>query len=352
MRCLKNHRRCEFEMNEFYNKLKYFEETEKKTAEIYYHYTSLEALYSIVTSHTFRLMSLKSSNDKTELYYKPENFEADVTRLYEAEKDENKKMYFGLLKSSFDSNKDKLWKELKAKQQPYALCLSTKKDNLTHWDRYANNCTGVAIGINIKALDVLYSRTATYGFALGLFDLGQALYTPNSIDSCIKYEMIRGFDWLKQLNKTTGDDIKKTIEQSGYLFMGAACRNVMKFAKTQAFFDEDEYRIYFDPNNIRETLHLIDSGKGQIKEELFNNIRRHFLDLVDSLGIEKEEFALTKSGIRGYHSLGLNEIWGSGVIPEIVLGPMCVQNRNELQRFLKANGLEGTKVSISKVPIR
>lgn len=340
-------------MNEFYNKLKYFEETEKKPAEIYYHYTSLDALYSIVKSHTFRLMSLKSSNDRTELYYKPENFVSDISRLCEVEEDENTKKYYGLLKSSLESHKDKLWKDLKAKQQPYALCLSTKKDNLTHWDRYANNCTGVAIGLNVKALDVLYSRTATYGFALGLIDFGQALYTPKSIDNCIKYDMIRGFEWLKHLNETSGEkDLNKTFEKSGYLFMGAACRNVMKFAKTQSFFDEDEFRIYFDPNNIKETLHFIDSGKGQLEEELFNNIRRHFVELVDSLGIGKEDFAITKSGIRGYHSLCFDEIWGSGVIPEIVLGPMCVQNKRELQIFLKQNGLEGTKVTVSSVPIR
>lgn len=340
-------------MNEFYNKLKYFEEIEKKPADVYYHYTSLEALYSIVTSHTFRLMSLKSSNDRTELYYKPENFVSDISRLCETEEDANTKKYYSLLKSSFESHKDKLWKDLKAKQQPYALCLSTKKDNLTHWDRYANNCTGVAIGLNVRSLDVLYSRTETFGFALGLFDLGQSLYTQKSIDSWIKYEMIRGFEWLKQLNETLGKkDIKKTIEQSGYLFLGAACRNVMKFAKTPAFFDEDEFRIYFDPRSIKDTLHLIDSGKGQINDELYKKIRKNFVDLVDILKLGEENFAMTRAGIRGYHNLCLSEIWGSGVIPEIVLGPMCTQSRNELQRFLRCNGLEGTKIKISSVPIR
>ena len=340
-------------MNEFYNKLKYFEETEKKPAEIYYHYTSLDALYSIVKSHTFRLMSLKSSNDRTELYYKPENFVFDISRLCENEKDPNIKKYFGLLKASLESHKEKLWKELKSKNQPYALCLSTKKDNLTHWDRYANNCTGVAIGLNINALDVLYSRTATTGFAVGLFDLGQTLYTQDSINERLRYEMIRGFEWLNKLNDNTEKkNLEKTIEQSGYLFMGAACRNVMKFAKTQAFLDEDEFRIYYDQSNAKETLNLIDSGKKYLNEELYNNIRRHFLELVDSLGIEKEDFALTNHGIRGYRSLCLEQIWGSGVIPEIVLGPMCVQNKKELQRFLKQNGLEGTKVTVSSVPIR
>lgn len=340
-------------MNEFYNKLKYFEEIEEKPAEIYYHYTSLDALYSIIKSHTFRLMSLKSSNDRMELYYKPENFVSDISRLCETEKDVNAKKYYSLLKLSFESNKDELWKVLKVKQQPYALCLSTKRDNLTHWDRYANNCTGVAIGLNVKALDVLYSRTAMSVFALGLFDLGHALYTQESIDNWLKNEMIRSFKLVKQLHETSEKkDFNKTIEESGYLFMGSACRNITKFVKNQAFFDEDEFRIYFDPNNIKDTLHLIDRGKGQIEEEHFNNIRKLFLELVDSLGIKEEDFATTKSGIRGYYSLCFDEIWGSGVIPEIVLGPMCVQNKKELQGFLKQNGLEGTKVTVSSIPIR
>ena len=340
-------------MNEFYNKLKFFEETEKKPSEVYYHYTSLDALYSIVKSHTFRLMSLKSSNDRTELYYKPENFVSDISRLCEVEKDENAKKYYSLLKSSLESHKDKLWKELKTNQQPYGLCLSTKKDNLTHWDRYANNCKGVAIGLNIRALDVLYGRTATYGFGSGLLSLGQALYSQEVIDSCIKYSLVCNFDGLKQLHEITGEkDIKKTIEQNGYLIMGATCRNIMKFAKTQAFFDEDEFRIYFESNTVKETLHLIDSGKGSIRTELLTNIRKNFLELVENLGLEKEDFVITKTGIRGYRSLCFDEIWGSGVIPEIVLGPMCVQNKRELQRFLKQNGLEGTKVTVSSVPIR
>lgn len=97
---------------------------------------------------------------------------------------------------------------------------------------------------------------------------------------------------------------------------------------------------------------MIDSGKGQIEEKVYQNLRKNFLELVDSLNIRNEDFAMTRSGIRGYHNLCLSEIWGSGVIPEIVLGPMCVQNKNELQRFLKSNGLEGTKVTISSVPIR
>lgn len=41
-----------------------------------------------------------------------------------------------------------------------------------------------------------------------------------------------------------------------------------------------------------------------------------------------------------------------GAIPEIILELMCIQNKRELKHFLKANGPEGTKVSVSSVPIR
>lgn len=68
-------------MNEIYNKLKFFEETEGVPREIYYHYTSLDALYEIIRTHTFRLMSLKSSNDKKELFYKPSDFIKDIARI-------------------------------------------------------------------------------------------------------------------------------------------------------------------------------------------------------------------------------------------------------------------------------
>lgn len=61
-------------MNEFYNKMKYFEDTEGIQEETYYHYTTLEALYNIVKNKTFWLTSLKSSNDKKNCIIKHQIF--------------------------------------------------------------------------------------------------------------------------------------------------------------------------------------------------------------------------------------------------------------------------------------
>ena len=76
--------------------------------DVYYHYTSLDALYSIVKSHTFRLMSLRSSNDRTELSYKPETFISDVSRLCDAEEDQKIKEYYNLMKISCEAHKESL----------------------------------------------------------------------------------------------------------------------------------------------------------------------------------------------------------------------------------------------------
>lgn len=61
-------------MNEFYNKMKYFEDTEGIQEETYYHYTTLEALYNIVKNKTFWLTSLKSSMIKKNCIIKHQIF--------------------------------------------------------------------------------------------------------------------------------------------------------------------------------------------------------------------------------------------------------------------------------------
>lgn len=340
-------------MNEFYNKLKYFEETEGIPKKVYYHYTSLDALYEIIKTRTFRLMSLKSSNDRQELFYKPEQFIADIVKIGNQIENSEMKEFWELLSGSIQSHHSAFMKETKAKTQPYALCLSSKNDNLTHWDRYANGCKGVCIGFNVNALDVLYNRLSSRVFGVGCLDLGNALYSQEEIDKKIKQQVYLAFRWLDDLRQTTGkDDICQVIRQSGYIAMVSIYFTIMKFAKKSAFLDEDEFRIYHDPRALKDTLSIIDGVKSDLRDVVYQNTRKNFLELVKRLNIREENFAITKTGIRGYRNLCLDEIWGSGVIPEIVLGPLCVQNKRELQKFLKHNGLEGTKVTVSNVPLR
>lgn len=340
-------------MNRFENRMKFFEEVEEVKSRIYYHYTSLDALYSIISNRTLRLTSLKSSNDKKELFYTVDDFLRDFEIVCETEKSENIKKCFNALKSNIDANVELFTKACAVKSKPYALCLSNKRDNLTHWDRYAASSTGVCIGINVAALDILYSRTRNEGFGSSLFDIGKALYTEEDIRHFISHETIRNMNFLLDVvSKGSKEKFIETTTKYGFAFIVGVCKNVIRFAKNTSFIDEGEVRLYFDENSISDTIDLIDGLNNHGTDELCAELKANFEGLVEKLKLEQENFFLSKSGIRGYHSLCLDYIWGPGVIPEIILGPMCVQNRNELLRFLSENGLSGTKVCVSKVPLR
>ncbi len=340
-------------MNEFYNKLKFFEETEKIPSKIYYHYTSLDALFDIVRTHTFRLMSLKSSNDKKELYYSPNIFLQDLKRISKTTDNNDIKSFFEIVLRSLEAHKSTLLNFAKSPSKPYALCLATKKDNLTHWDRYADGCKGVCIGFNVSALDVYYHRMNSLAFGSAYFDIGKALYSHESIDNHIIREIARFSKMLRDFSQEWKEPYtEKFVEDKIYLLAISLCNYIIKFAKNASFIDEDEVRLYHDGNTIKDTLRLIDGMKGEIEDVLYQNTRKNFLEIGNEFNIIDDNFAMTSRGIRSYKNLCLNPIWGSGVIPEIIIGPMCMQNKRELQAFLKANGLEGTKVTISSVPVR
>lgn len=339
-------------MNEFYNKMKYFEQTEMIPAQIYYHYTSLDALYNIVLSKTFRLTSLKSSNDRKELYYKPEMFIEDFEKFIEKESDQNTKRYFRLIGESVKSNKADFVKGCKEKTYPYALCLSEKKDNLTHWDRYAANCTGVCIGFNVSALRVLMQRLAITAFGVGVYDLGKVIYTLDQKEKFMRNSLVNIVNVLNKQEDVDDSNITEIIRKNGYVYATSTYIQIAKFVKDNSFVDEDEVRLYHDSASIKGTLRLVEMIKPVVEPEVYLNLKKHFKEFVTQLHLNEEKFCMSSRGIRSYRELYLKEVWGSGTIPEIILGPMCVQNRNELERFLKANGLEGTKVSISSVPIR
>ena len=339
-------------MNTGMNTLKHFEQVDKIVPKVYYHYTSLDALFSIITSKTFRLTSLRSSNDKKELSYSFDKFVKTFLDLCKYESDPEKKEILHKFKRGMDENPDTFKKLCKNDSKPFALCLSKKKDNLTHWDRYAVNCKGVCIGINAAALNVHCQRTAALAFASDLIEVGSVIYQQKEIEDRILTETLKAYKIIcEAATKITSEDPETVVEDRGYYFLSSIYSNLARFVKNPSFIDEDEIRMYFDANSIAQTLQLFDSLNSDSPDmsTLVEDSRESYLEVVKDFGVEKENFMVTRAGIRSYRDLRLDKIWGPGTI---VLGPMCVQNKNKLKAFLKANGLQGTQVSVSKVPIR
>ena len=264
-------------MNQQKNTLSYFQKIEEIEPRIYYHYTSLEALFNIVNSKTFRLTSLLSSNDRKELYYHSDRFIEDFNYICENESDSNTKKCFQQLKKSFEENKEKFYKECKTKHTPYALCLSKKRDNLTHWDRYAANCTGICMGINVSALDVLYQRTDNYFFGNGLFDIEPILYNYENVQLYIRNTIVQFMNpLLESIKKETAVESLSFLKKNGFMYLAGIYQKVMKFAKHNSFVDEDEIRLYYETEAIGDTLDLIQSLTTDLKSDI--DFKSSFID--------------------------------------------------------------------------
>ena len=143
---------------------------------IFYHYTSINSLYNIIMSRELWLTNLKSSNDKSERYYTVNHMLKDMDEIINNSTDDNFKQYLSLLKKSFETHMPDLKNYLK-KSDGYSLSLTDKKDNLSHWERYASSYSGVCIGINMDKLNVNFKDYSHFSIT----ELEKILYSDAEI---------------------------------------------------------------------------------------------------------------------------------------------------------------------------
>lgn len=328
------------------NTMKYFEEKEKVGRDVYYHYTSVSSLYNIINSKTFWLTNLKSSNDKKELFYSFAQFKRELDEIIQMENDEETKRRLSAAQVNFEQRP----KVSIPISEVYALSLCRKKDDLTHWDRYAGNCSGVAIAVNVAALKVYYSRKNLFVFANGLLPVKGITYSKKDRQADI-YSGIREFLNIYDRRDKETDNDNDRCERVLPLHFYSTYYNIRNFVKMDAFTDEDEVRLLFRPESMKSIESIITSVADCFSEEDYS-ISLEYSQMIEEMGLAERYFALFKNGIRSYRKLCLSEIWGNGLIPEIILGPMCTQDKKELRAFLDFCGLKGTKIVESKVPIR
>lgn len=182
----------------------------------------------------------------------------------------------------------------------------------------------------------------TYGNYFSAYELG---YTDDELIS----EVINSFDFyskVREFHKMVNDNefTKNTFIKT--TFLEAVYSLLCSKNKKPYFKDEKEMRIIFlswKILNLRATLQKMNTS-----EEL----KSKYLSTLKKLDIEKTYFEPIHGEIRSLHHLCLKDIWGSDLIPEIMLGLNCPQSKDELLYFLAENGLKDIKVSESEIPIR
>ena len=314
---------------------------------IFYHYTSINSLYNIIMSRELWLTNLKSSNDKSERYYTVNHMLKDMDEIINNSTDDNFKQYLSLLKKSFETHMPDLKNYLK-KSDGYSLSLTDKKDNLSHWERYASSYSGVCIGINMDKLNVNFKDYSHFSIT----ELEKILYSDAEILDKLSHICACFYDLFEEQLRNYNDPFQKYIEQYGFIVLVIAYNKVMNFAKNNYFADEHEFRLLFYPKTLSMKKDFLSMSRNIILPATLKPLHDKFHSLLRMSSIEQTHFSLFKNEIRSYHKLCLADIWDSELIPEITLGAMCRQNKQELNHFLKANGLKKTKITISKIPIR
>ena len=325
------------------NSMKYLQDVEGIEPKIAYHYTSVGAMFDIVRNQVFWLTNLKSSNDKKELYYSDNDFFADYDNLVQHESDEKKKAVLVDIKENTDNRR--LFHDAKERDEIYALSLCRKRDNLTHWDRYAGGSSGVCIALNVAAIPQYHERTNMGFFLSSLLDVNQITYHQEERRKLIGALLDDVMDELTRHTRLTYIDFRSMILPLTYY-------RAKNYVKNSSFSDEQEVRLLYNSRSLATIRKMIREIASKISTDFYKEIREECENVVKSLGIEEKRYALFQNGIRSYHSVCLSEIWGDGLVPEIILGPMCRQDKKELRSFLNSYGLRGTKILESNVPIR
>ena len=292
----------------------------KKT---FYHYTSIFALFSIITSNTLRLSNLKNSNDPNEFYLTCDEYNDYVKKL-------NQNPYNG---------RPYILEENKIYGNTYGVSLTLLGDSLNHWERYGDGMEGVSICFDInylqKALEEKFSFTLDFD-AVKYTEPEKKAFIKKKIEKIISLPKCPVAQW--------------TME--AIYFIDHFNQAQMLFKKS-GFRTEREYRLYFDPTYFEFFHNMIMS----LPTDAFNALReknnkqfqnvKNYLKLLES----NKAYSLMRNGINSYISLDLGLVDKRKFIKEIILGPKCKQDIKELQNFLNDYGYN-VAVRKSSIEIR
>jgi len=306
-------------------------------------------MYGIFSNKSFWLTFLESSNDSTELKLAERIIREAINEL---KNDYPGGEYDEIFDKILLAPKDKKYNKHKPRFKYYGLSFVEDKDSLTHWERYANNSGGVCIGLNIALINHLFMIS-------GLSDINsdwlQTVPIIYSYEEQIKYAKSSIVAKLNGLSKKFKDF--KKLEHIYSSIYYTTLPGLKPLYKHKGFSSEKEHRIYLKEGEAEATSKYMNDiiiSVSEENKELFKNISKNIADVATELNVLKKDIKhhVFKDGIRSYYALNLAKIWSDVLIPEVVLGPKCYQNKKELKSFMKSCDLDRTKITVSKIPLR
>jgi len=301
--------------------------SEEKKQNIIYHYCSLEAFYSIITTKSFWLFSLSSSSDLKEM--------AEAKRIINKILSEEK--YKSIDKTdNFEHD------------EFYSLSCTSKRDSALHFSKYADNDKGVCFGINTEVFKK-YLKDSPMDLYSGYFFFLEVIYNDNQKEKEIKKYLEEKLRYIEQPEKTNAkESFERIIEHINASPEQDMCALRKKFAYSTTLSRFEPKLKIMNYKDESETRMLFCRNQFQLYERLFknkpdgNSLLKEFYNVLvkpaENLNMNfSPKFIVISGVIRKYIELKMEAIWNRQPIKGVILGPNCKTDIKEFNEFLKSN---------------
>ena len=282
-------------------------------AKLIYHYTKEEAFNKIIESRSFRLTDLWTSMDKKEMTHAKDLIHESLEGIVREE---------DIISTPAHNF--------------YALSCTDIADDYLHYQCYADNCKGVAIGIDPNFLEAgVPNKQCVELLAYHLY-FSEIIYDEQKQRNAIESKL----DALRR-NGTADGFLAYELYNYYYARM-----------KVPNFSSEREVRLIYrqDYHGTRTLSIPLDDGSRFFIDDFFTKIGLEPSFQNGSELKNKKTFRI-KGNTRTGYELSLEPFGINNVIKTVTLGPKMEKSASEVKAFLRANNVYAT-VNKSNIALR
>lgn len=304
-----------------------------------YHYCSVDIFNLIISNKSIRLSDLNKTNDYMEKKW-ASNIVLDIIQ------DELSKLglninlsesyaYWDGVNSHIDYLEEQLNDLLLTSDPILISCFSKSNDKLSQWRAYGQDGYGVSIGFDLEKIKMIECNSNN-------IYVDKVIYNEKSQKNKIAKCIEKAVDYMSTLYEEIpliADDFNAYFREEfdGFCeFIVGKLEEVSCCIKNPAFAEEDEVRIVYNP-------HLYRDMSDENINELFKTSKK-----INNYIINPIKFYSKDNMLVAYSDINFSRLINSGIIKEIILGPKCKLQEDDILYFLLSNGYEGYDIVVKK----
>ena len=288
--------------------------------ETVYHYCSVDTFYKIATTKSLRLTDIQKGNDCKDLNYIFDSFKLWFNNLIPMIQDKK-------LKNNLELIHQLLLRDMIPYIKYYAVCFSAHGDDSNQWHDYANEGSGISLGINTKIIGNK-SHARALQFKKVCYDFEQVISDDDGLRKYLTGEIpVKEVDLQKQ-------DFDLSLLQAFHKFVYTN----MCYIRSNYFKNEDEYRLAI----ISGIFCKLNNDK-LFSDPYCNHTSKYDSTLNKAwnekdLSVSDIKFLCEDSKISSYREVTFNTPFN--FINEVYLGPKCKLSKGEVHFFLHSNNID------------